>query len=107
MKRIFREKTTNVPAGKEFSLEYDVEVLTIDTTGKPVKLKHDTSCYAGGGFCIYTEEHWQFDLMVQRFMEALLKQDIYEFKLLRDSLNQEYRQMAEKVRKEAAEAYNF
>lgn len=40
-------------------------------------------------------------------MEFLLKEDIYEFKLLRNSLSQEYRQIAEKVRKKAAEKYNF
>lgn len=107
MKQIFEEKKTKVPAGKVFALKHNTEELTIDETGKPIKLVHDTSCYWGGGFCIYTEEHPQFEISVKCFMELLLKQDIYEFKLLRDSLNQEYRRIAEKVRQKAAEEYNF
>lgn len=107
MKQIFKEEKTKVPAGKVFALKHDIEILTIDETGKPISLEHNTSCYTGGGFCIYTEEKPQFKIAVERFMEFLLKEDIYEFKLLRNSLSQEYRQIAEKVRKKAAEKYNF
>ena len=86
------------------SIETTCETMYIDTSGDVISIDHDTSCYAGGGFCTFSKEDPNFRRHVKSFMEQLLDQNLEEFKKMRNVLTGEWYEMAETVREYAIKA---
>ena len=89
------------------SVEMPWETMYIDMSGDVMYIDHDSSCYAGGGFCTYRREDPDFRRHVRYFMERLLEKDLQEFKKMFEVLTGEWHAMAESVRKHAASKYEF
>ncbi len=107
MEKLFKEKTVKVAAGTKFRWkdsysDWEAE-LTVDENGNPTYASYGSM----NGWCSRSPEDGGFDDAVRRVMETLLEKDVEEFKNMRDSLNNKYRNMAEDVRIGKASKYNF
>ena len=89
------------------SVELPYETMYIDMNGDVMYIDHDSSCSAGGGFCTFRRGELNFRENVRAFMEQLLKQNVEEFRNMRNVLTGEWHEMAETVRKNAVSKYNF
>ena len=89
------------------SVEFPYETMYIDMNGDVISIVHDSSNYAGGGFCTYTKDNYNFRRHVKFFMEQLLEKDLNEFKNMHNVLTGEWYEMAETVRKHAISKFNF
>ena len=89
------------------SVEMPWETMYIGTDGNVIRIVHDSSCSAGGGFCDYVKDTPGFDGAVRNFMRMLLEKNVEEFKSMRSVLNDHWYTVAESVRKIAAAKFDF
>lgn len=107
MEKIFKEEVVRVSSGTKFSWkdpysDWSAE-LTVDENGKPIHASYGSM----KGWCSKSPDDIGFDGVVHEVMTDLFRNDLEEFRKMRDSLNSEYRQMAESIRKDAISKYDF